>query len=394
MVSRVAEPFPLDLDTLQRVLDYLNDAVYVTDLDRRIVLWNRRAEEITGYRREEVVGQYCRNAVLSHTDKEGRSLCGTDLCPLRRAIVTATASTAPVLVYALTAKRGRIPVSVSVAPLRDDRGNIVGGIEVFRDESQRLHDLELARRIQQHILPHEMPQSDTLCVAVRYLPRELVGGDFYDVVALEPDSVGILVADVRGHGVSAALYTMVLKSMSQNLAHLAGNPGALLTGMNQALGKLALDEVFATAIYVVVEGNTGVVRYANAGHPPPLLRAADGNVVAFEPEGLPLGVSRDGTYGNLQTRLSPGDTLLLYTDGAVEITDRAGHHLGAEGLARLMRTVQWPPMIVSAGKSSDIHPLDALQEALLRECGGVGFEDDLLLLSCTRLRPSEVKADI
>ena len=84
--------FPLDLERLQQVLDYLNDGVYLADRDRRILLWNRRAEEITGWSAEQVVGRRCRDQVLEHKDAHGQTLCRSDLCPMARAMRTKSPS--------------------------------------------------------------------------------------------------------------------------------------------------------------------------------------------------------------------------------------------------------------------------------------------------------------
>ncbi len=374
----MAKDFPLDLSLLQRVLDYLNDAVYITDRDRCIVLWNRKAEEITGYPRDEVVGRRCRESLLNHVDKEGRPLCSTDLCPLYRSMQADSASRQPILVYAHTADRGLLPVSVSTAPLHDDQGNVIGGIEVFRDESESIMDLEFARSIQQHILTTDLPSFETLDIAARCYTLGLVGGDFYEVRKLAPETAGILAADVRGHGVSAALYTMVLGSTSENFRHLALNPADFMTAANRALSKLALAEVFATAVYMVVEGDAGIVRFANAGHPRPLLIVPGKAAATLEGGDLPLAFHEEASYEEHRAEFALGQTILLFTDGATEIEDRQGQMLGTDGLARIASEINW-----SQGEAA----LDALHDALLRYCASPRFPDDILLLSCHRVTP-------
>ena len=100
------ESFPLDVDALLSVLNYLNMGVYITDRERRILLWNRKAEEITGYSAESVVGKACHEQVLNHVDKDNHPLCSTDLCPLHRAISLEKESDEPVLVYAKRVQAG------------------------------------------------------------------------------------------------------------------------------------------------------------------------------------------------------------------------------------------------------------------------------------------------
>jgi len=371
----MVEDFPLDLSVLQRVLDYLNDAVYVTDRDRRIVLWNRRAEEITGYSPDEVVGLRCRDSILSHVDKEGRSLCRTDLCPLYQTMVNDSPTRMAVVIYAMTKSRGRIPVSVSTAPLHDKAGKVVGGVEIFRDESESLADLELARRIQLHIQTPELPELETLEVGVQYDALGLVGGDFYEVREVGPETLGILVADVQGHGVSAALYTMVLRSISDNLRPLAMKPGEFMGALNRALSAIALDEVFATAAYVVVEGRGGVVQYANAGHPRPLKIVPGEPTGTLEGGGMPLGLMEEETYEALDAVLGASETILLYTDGATDAQDKEGRMLGSDGLAEKAGAIDW-------GKGGAA--MASLHRELLDFSGGARFSDDVLVLSCRR----------
>ncbi len=367
--------FPLDLKVLQRVLDYLNDAVYITDRDRCIVLWNRRAEEITGHSREDVVGHRCRDNILSHVDKEGRPLCSTELCPLYRTMEKNSPTRMPAVIYARTKDRGRIPVSVSTAPLHDDAGKVIGGVEIFRDESEALADLELARRIQQHIQTPELPKLKTLEMQVQYDSLGLVGGDFYEVREVGAETAGVLVADVQGHGVSAALYTMVLRSVSDNLRASATRPGEFMGAANKALSAIALDEVFATAVYAVVEGKSGVVQYANAGHPRPLKIAPGKGAATLEGGGMPLGLTEGETYESLDASLGTSETMLLYTDGATDVRDKDGRMLGSEGLAEKAGAIDW-------GKGAGA--MRSLHRGLRDFSGDVRFSDDVLLLSCRR----------
>ncbi len=129
-------------ENLEALLDSINDGVYVTDLQRRIVYWNRSAEEITGFSREEVAGKPCHAGILQHRDEQGNELCSSDLCPLNRAMATGKSSNRPIRVIARSADGGTFTSAVSVAPVRDKKGTIIGGVEVFRDISE---DLELER---------------------------------------------------------------------------------------------------------------------------------------------------------------------------------------------------------------------------------------------------------
>jgi sigma-B regulation protein RsbU (phosphoserine phosphatase) len=369
--------FPVDTEVLRAAFDHLNVGVYVTDLERRIVLWNRKAEEITGYPAEDIVGKACHENVLVHADKDGHELCHSGHCPLYRSMQVGESSDVPVIVFALNAAHRRVAVSVSVAPLRDASGEIVGGIEIFRDESAQLRDLEFAQKIQRNVLPDLLPEPEGLRFDVRYYPHDLVGGDFYDVREMDEGRYGVLLADVSGHGVSAALYTMQLRSIAGGSAMVAGDPAAFIGAVNDELAKYVLAESFATAFYAVVDSHSGAVTYASAGHPPALhLAGAGGEVTKLEAKGAPLGIIEEYEYENSVAELAPGDILLTYTDGATEVPDGQGRFLGEEGLARLL-TEEW--------RKGRRLLLERIYEQVKEACGSVSPPDDITLLSATYL---------
>jgi len=125
--------------------------VYVTDLDRRIVLWNRKAEEITGHKAADVIGKACHENILVHIDKDGHKLCTTKLCPLYRAMNLNKATRSPAIIYARCADGHRIGVSVDSSPMHDAGGKVIGGIETFSDSTEQVRNLEFAKQIQQNL---------------------------------------------------------------------------------------------------------------------------------------------------------------------------------------------------------------------------------------------------
>ena len=371
-----SKEFPLDVNELLRVLNYLNLGVYVTDLERRIILWNRKAEEITGHRAEDVVGKACHEDILSHVDDAGRKLCTTRLCPLHRAMTVGKESSEPILVYAQKAAGGRVALSVMTAPLVDDAGNVIGGIEAFRDETANIRDLEFARKIQRHLMPTTLPESGDIRFDVRYYPHSLVGGDFYDLRLLEQDRYGLLIADVRGHGVSAALYTMWLRSLEESLIGLAMNAAEFVTALNREMSRFVVAESFATAFYGVVDTERDEISYCNAGHPPPLhFHRSTGEITELDVHGMPLGIVGDEAYEASTVSLEAGDAVLCYTDGITEARIAQGKMLGTAGLARLLR---------EETKQDGAELLERIYRRALEASSEVSFEDDVLLFSVSR----------
>jgi sigma-B regulation protein RsbU (phosphoserine phosphatase) len=207
----------------------------------------------------------------------------------------------------------------------------VSAYRTFANEEQLIainKELEIARRIQSFTLPQGVPTLPGFEIVARYVPMSAVAGDFYDFLCVDEKRVGILVADVTGHGVPAALIASMLKVAFASQAAHAHDPARVLTGLNSALcGKF--EEHFVTAAYLFVDLGMSLLRYSAAGHPPLMLasRAAD-NVREIEENGLMLGMFPKAAYSSVEIRVSPGDRCLLYTDGLLEAKNAAQEEFG------------------------------------------------------------------
>ncbi len=188
-------------------------------------------------------------------------------------------------------------------------------------------ELEIARRIQTSILPESMPQLAGLRVAAKYVPMSEVAGDFYDFLVVDNRRVGILIADVSGHGVGAALVASMVKVAIAAQAEHAHDPAKVMTGLNSVLsGKL--QGQFVTAAYLFLDLEKGTGSYSAAGHPPLFhYRAADQQVHDVVENGLILGIMPFARYESCALTLGNGDRFLFYTDGVVE-ADKAGEEFG------------------------------------------------------------------
>ncbi len=369
----------LNLGSLNSVaiLDALPDGAYVTDCDRRIVFWNRAAEQITGWRRDDVLGHCCKDNILCHVDKDGHPLCGHEHCPLHRAMITGTRSEMPHLVFAQSKDGRRIPVEVSVSPLRSESGEVIGGIEVFRDLTPAFEDLNRARIIQRMALGTRLPTDPRVRMAVRYTPHDEVGGDFYRVEAIDANRYAILIADVRGHGVPSALYAMQLRTLWEDARAMLGHPAPFLTFLNRRASALVEHEggYFATALHAVYNAVTGEIACASAGHPSPFVLRDKSRIDVLDAKGPALGLVPDARYEAVDARLGPGDTLLAYTDGAFEVLNAANEELHVDGLRRI---------VDKEDLSRGVQALAAIEEALLVYSNNLALPDDLTLFSVHR----------
>lgn len=214
---------------------------------------------------------------------------------------------------------------------------------IFTNERRLLaidSELQIARRLQFSILPGDAPQITNLRIAASYEPMTAVAGDFYDFIPVDDHRVGVLVADVSGHGVPAALIASMIKVASQAVNGCASNPAEVLQRIGAILNNNLRDQ-FVSAAYLWIDTSEGTALYSAAGHPP-LLRwqKADGTLLRIESNGLLFGVPCESDYPVYKLPLGSGDRLLLYTDGLTEPEDGTGEPFGDRKLEQIVRANQ------------------------------------------------------
>jgi sigma-B regulation protein RsbU (phosphoserine phosphatase) len=236
-------------------------------------------------------------------------------------------------------------------------------------------ELQLARDIQRSLLPQQMPRIPGLRIEGAYLPMSAVAGDFYDVVMREDGCVVLIVADVSGHGVPAALVASMVKVAFAAEVERYDCPGAILGGINRALtGKF--DRAYVTASCAVVAQSLQSITYSAAGHPPALLRRRDGRIERIEEGGTILTMLPGATYRAVDVAFESGDQLLMFTDGVLEAS--RGRDEEFFGDAEFIRIV------------ADAPSSSTMSERVLRAHrqwigDGAALSDDVTLLVVERL---------
>jgi serine phosphatase RsbU (regulator of sigma subunit)/anti-sigma regulatory factor (Ser/Thr protein kinase) len=276
-------------------------------------------------------------------------------------------------------------VDYVVKPFDPDvlRSKVAVFVELQRERGERVREAgaraeaeAIASTLQRHLLPDRLPEVPALALAARYRPSERaaqVGGDWYDAIVLPGGRVGLAIGDAVGHGVRAATVMGELRAALRAYAMTEPeSPGAALTRLNALVAHTHGREMVATLLYMVLDVDGGHARFASAGHPPPLLMDADGATRFLEhPPAPPLGVAERSGYESWETELSPGATVLLYTDGLVE---RRGEAIDV-GLERLREALGTGPAALE----------DLCSHILARAPGGTGRQDDTALLAARLL---------
>jgi len=239
-------------------------------------------------------------------------------------------------------------------------------------------ELEIAKTIQRSLLPKTIPRLSGYELAGFCESAHQVGGDFYDVIKINDDALLLIIADVMGKGIPAAMFAAILRSLLRAVPEWMSQPAALLARVNRLLfEELSGVDMFITAQLVYVDSRNRRITAASAGHCPALLSAdAEGNVKSISPEGLPLGILPDTSFANQTEPLPRNSRVLLYTDGLTEARNSAGEFFGQD------RLIKWFKCTTQAGKDAS-ELKDDLAAELLAFQSTSSLNDDQTFLIMT-----------
>lgn len=284
--------------------------------------------------------------------------------------------------------------SASISPIVNDGGEITHYVavkeditgkkaaeEALRASEERLRErndemereMQYAKAIVGQLLPDAPPEHERLIVDFRFLPLEAIGGDYFSFSALQDRGLGVCIGDVAGHGVSAALFLSLLRSMIERLASSRGaSPGEMISGLNRELQETGT-MIFLTALYGCFDLHEETVfRFAKGGHPPPVYHPrGSGDPMALWMTGMPLGLVKDAVFEEYRIPLMPGERVYLYTDGIIEARRREGEMLDVEGLLAI---------VASTGDMDLGDSLDLIVAEVDRYRGASRREDDMVII--------------
>lgn len=264
--------------------------------------------------------------------------------------------------------------------------------DLYARSMQMEAELDKTRKLQQSLLPLALEQANSkafnpfaftklhfenehLRITGLYLPCDALGGDLYDLITFQDDSLGVIVSDVSGHGVPAAFVTAMFKSVFYRITHMHQTPDQVLYHINNQLSAIVKTGDYLTAIYMRFCSQGQWVQYGGAGHPYPMVyRKSTQCVELLNENGMPLVWIPDMDYSMQQTSLQPGDVVLLYTDGITELANTQEELFGEERLAQLLKASLETP----SGMCDEV--LDDILMCLSNFTEGQPLNDDMTLM--------------
>lgn len=340
-------------EKLANIIDFLPDATFVTDIDRRVIAWNRALEELTGVKAEIMLGKGdCEYSLPFYGSRRPMLV---DLAMTPEAEVDGKydnlhreGNTLITEVYLPTFRQGGAHLWAKATPLYDSSGNLMGAIESVRDMTtlrmaektleRSKAELRIASDIQRSFLPDHIPPIAGFDLAAISIPAMEVGGDFYDFIPGE-GRLGMVIADVSGKSIPAALFMALSRTIVRANATHHEKGTEVLQDANDMITADSRSGMFVTLFYGVLEQDKHRLVYANAGHPPPILfRGGSDEVVNLEVTGIALGAMGGMEYEERRVDLSPGDVVVLYTDGVTEAMNGEAEQYGQKRLCSAVQS--------------------------------------------------------
>lgn len=385
----------LELRKLSQAVEQSPASIVITDTTGDILYVNPKFTEVTGYAAEEVIGHNPR--IL----KSGE----TSPAEYRKLWENLTAGAEWHGEFHNRKKSGELYWEfAAISPILDEKGKILYFLAVKEDitkrkemeqalesayqtiqvqQSQVLNELDQVRETKLALLPTVLPDIPNARVAYKYVPVEQIGGDYYNVFKIDENRFGIVVADVSGHGVPAALISIMLSAVANESCRAGNPPKAIMEEANDLLYEKLPDDKSVSLFYSIYDAADQSLTYAVGGDPEGLVYRPDTDeLFKLETEGSLVGTMPSDQAGFEEERIQllPGDRILLYTDAIVEAVDDKEEAFGLDRLISFYREKHALPVD---------ELLDALYDQVLTFSGRDSFNDDMTLIGMEVLTPSE-----
>ncbi len=357
--KRAEEEIVKSRRNLANILSFLPDATLVIDSEGKVIAWNSAMEMLTSIPADAMLGKGNYEYALPFYKKRRPMLADLIFMPdaeiekKYNTVERIGADTLVVDVFIPDFKPGGAYLWAKASPLYDSQGEIAGAIETVRDITERREmeqrlarsnaELQIAAEIQKSFLPEAIPQIPGIDIAARNVMAKEVGGDFFDVIpyevmALDKGTHGLLVADVSGKGVPAALFMALSRIVVRVNALWHHDPAKVIYHSNNAITQDSKAGMFVTLFFGMLNEKNRSLTYVNAGHNPPLLfRSHDRTIEKLPPTGICLGVLENQEYESRSVKIEKDDVLVMYTDGVTEAINTQEEMFGENRLIEIIR---------------------------------------------------------
>jgi len=341
--------------SLADIISFLPDATFAINLEGVVITWNKAMEELTGIPAASMIGKGDYEYSLAFYKERKPLLANLVLMPedemeSRYTHVQREGDT--LVVDTFIPNLGRY-FWAKAGPLYDPQGNVTGAIETIRDITERREmegrlarsnaELQIAAEIQKSFMPEVIPQIKGFDIAARIVMAKEVGGDFFDVIpfeiiTLDKGTLGILVADVSGKGVPAALFMALSRIVVRVNALWHRNPAKAIYDSNNIITRDSKSGMFVTLFFGILSETDRTLTYVNAGHNPPVVfRSLTETLEELMPTGIVLGAVENREYFSRTLSIGPGDVIVLYTDGVTESINSMEELFGEDRLNAIIK---------------------------------------------------------
>ncbi|MBN2415219.1 SpoIIE family protein phosphatase [bacterium] len=335
--KKAEEEFRVQKVYLERLFNSAPEAIVLHDIDDRVVNVNAEFTRMFGYSREEAIGKYINDLVASDRFLDEAGMLSQKVTHGQR-------------VEADSQRKRKDGTVVDVwilgAPIMHD-GEQIGVYAIYRDITERRkaeearirskEEARMARKIQMNFLPKCNPVISGYDIAGRSIPASNVGGDYYDFIFLDDHRLAIGLGDVSGHGLPAALVMANLQATIRGQALFDADPATALGRANKLLFQSISAQIFVSLFYGILDTRTHTLTYANAGQEVPVLFSNGSEPLSLKTRGMALGMIEDVVYENEEIPISPGDRLLICSDGIREAMNARKEELGEEQIRAIVQ---------------------------------------------------------
>jgi PAS domain S-box-containing protein len=345
--------------SLADILSFLPDATFVIDLEGKVIAWNSAMELLTSIPADSMLGKGNYEYAIPFYKKRRPMLADLVFVPEaelkeKYANVERNVDTLVADVFIPDFRLGGAYFWAKATPLYDpNTGNAIGAIETIRDITERRElegrlarsnaELQIAAEIQKSFLPDSIPQIPGFDISARTVMAKEVGGDFFDVIPYEVMTIdkgmhGLLVADVSGKGVPAALFMALSRIVVRVNALWHHDPAKVIYSSNNSITQDSKSGMFVTLFFGLLNEKNRTLTYVNAGHNPPMVfRSHDRTVEKLMPTGIVLGAAENMEYKSRSIKIAEGDVVVMFTDGVTESLNSQGELFGETRLAQIIQ---------------------------------------------------------